>query len=143
MYSYVQNNSSATKLWENVGLLLVASLFKHTYTYEWSIIHSKSKYKCKLAKYLTNLLKINYMHNMAKFFPNIRIKRPKMPVIYWLYITWYVRIYYLHVNVTCGTHQVKPVTWWWELMICKLRITYNPHITLTFLTSKMMFQLCY
>ena len=46
-YSCVQNNSSAAKTSENIGLLIVASLFKHTNTFEWSIVNAKPKYKCK------------------------------------------------------------------------------------------------
>jgi len=33
-YSCVQNNSSAAKTSENIGLLIVASMFKHTNTFE-------------------------------------------------------------------------------------------------------------
>jgi len=47
IYSCVQNNSSAAKTSENIGLLIVASMFKHTNTFEWSIVDSKPKYKCK------------------------------------------------------------------------------------------------
>ena len=64
------------------------------------------------------------LHSMIKLFPNIGIKRHKMPVTDWLYITRYVRIYHLHINMTCGTHQFNPFDWCLRAYICKLNSTY-------------------
>ena len=64
------------------------------------------------------------LHSMIKLFPNIGIKRHKMPVTDWLYITRYVRIYHLHINMTCGTHQFNPFDWCLRAYICKLNKTY-------------------
>ena len=51
------------------------------------------------------------------------IKRYEMPVTAWT--IRYVRIYHLHMNMTCGTNLDKIVYWYLRAQIFKLRNTFN------------------